>query len=130
MIMEMRVRLDTMEGQLCHCGKGKGKEVDEESPSVLSSPLILDCSDEEGHTSNNSYHTSPLAGSSIASQLSSSVVESDKENVPAFGIGYDLKKIILVLVDDAPPKNVVPLPIREPSLNISGLEQLIAVCGQ
>jgi len=130
MIMEMRVRLDTMEGQLCHCGKGKGKEVDEESPSVLSSPLILDCSDEEGHTSDNSYHTPPLAGSSIASQLSSSVVESDKENVPTFGIGYDPKKIILVLVDDAPPKNVVPLPIREPSLNISGLEQLIAVCGQ
>ena len=52
------------------------------------------------------------------------------ENVPSYGIGYDLKKIVLILVDDTSPENAVPLPIREPTLNISGLEQLIAVRGQ
>ena len=28
MLLEMRVCIEAMEGQLCHCGKGKGKEVD------------------------------------------------------------------------------------------------------
>jgi len=130
MILEMRTRITAMEGQLCHCGKGKGKVVGEEGPSVLSSPLVLDCSEEGDNTSNGSYHTPPLADSSIPSHPSPSIAESDKENAPAFSIGYDPRKITLVPIEGAPPENAIPLPICEPSLNISGLEQLIAVRGQ
>jgi len=130
MLLEMRVRIKAMEGQLCHCGKGKGKEVDVEGPSVLGSPLILDRPEDKGHHGDNSFSTPPSAGSSLSSQPSLTVVESDKKNIPSYGIGYNPKKIMLIPVDDTPPENAVPLPIREPTLNISGLEQLITVRGQ
>ena len=50
MLLEMRVRIEAMEGQLCHCGKGKGKEVEVEGPLVLGSPLILDRRKTKGTT--------------------------------------------------------------------------------
>ena len=130
MLLEMRVRIEAMEGQLCHCGMEKGKEVETGGPSVLGSPLVLDRPEDEGHLSDDSFNTPPSVGPSSSSQPSSTVVESDKENVPSFGIGFDPKKLVLIPVEDTPPENIVPLPIREPVLNISGLEQLVAVRGQ
>jgi len=119
--------VSVMEGQLCHCGKGKGKEVEEEVPSILGSPLVLDCPLEEGNTSDDSYHTPPFASSSGPSQLSP-LHKSDKENSPIFSIRHD-PRIALVLIGEAPPENTIPVPIRKPILNLSGLEHLIAVCG-
>ena len=128
LISDLMVHVSVMEGQLCHCGKGKGKEVKEEVSSILGSPLISDCSLEEDNTSNNSYHTPPFASSSAPSQ-SSPINESDKENSPIFSIGYD-PRITLVPIGEAPPENAVAVLVREPSLNTSGLECLIAVHGQ
>jgi len=116
-------------GTVVSLWQGKEMEVDEEGPSVLRSPLVLDHSEEGGNTSDDSYHTPPLAGSSIPSHPSSSLVKSDKDNVPVYGIGYD-PKITLVPIGEAPLENVIPIPIGELSLNISGLDRLIAVCGQ
>jgi len=130
MLLEMGVHIKAMEGQLCHCGKGKGKKVNVEVPSVLGSPLILDCPEDKGHHSDDSFRMPPSAGSSLSSQPFLTVVESDKENVPSYSIRYDPKKIVLISVDDTPPENAVPLPIHKPTLNISGLEQLIVVRGQ
>ena len=128
LIAELMARVDAMEGQLCRCGKGKGKEVVEEVPSILGSPLILDRPMEEVG-SDDSYHTPPLAGSSAPS-IPSSVVESDKENFPAFGIGFDPRKVVLVPINEAPPENTIPIPVREPSIDLLGLDRLIAVRGQ
>ena len=110
--------------------KGKGERGRRGGPSVLGSPLVLDRPEGEGPHSDDSFNTPPSVGPSSPSQPSSTVVESDKENVPSYGIGFDPKKIVLIPVDDTPPENVVPLPIRKPVLNLSGLEQLITVRGQ
>jgi len=55
MLLETRVCIEAMEGQLCHCGKGKGKGVQVGGPSVLGSPLILDRPEDEGHHSDASF---------------------------------------------------------------------------
>jgi len=128
LIEQLVARVEGMEGKLCHCGKGKGKEITEVVPSLLGSPLVLDHPLEEDNNSDNSYHTPPIASLSIPSQ-SSPADESDKENTSSFGTGYDLK-IVLVPIGEAPPENTVAIPICEPTLNISGLECLIAVRGQ
>jgi len=120
-------RVDGMEGRLCRCGKGKGKEVKKEV-SLLGSPLVLDCSLEEDVNSDDSYHTLPVV--SLSQPLSSSPYQdSDKENVSSFDIEFDTK-IALVPIGDAPPENAVAIPVHEPTLNISGLERLVAVRGQ
>jgi len=120
--------MSVMEGQLYRCGKGKGREVEEEVSPILGSPLVLDCSLEEGNTSDDSYHTPPFASLSVPPQ-SSPINKSDKENSPAFGIGYD-PRTVLVPIGDAPPENTIPIPICEPTLNLSGLERFIVVHGQ
>jgi len=79
LIEQLVARVEDMEGKLCHCGKGKGKEIAEVVPFLLGSPLVLDCFLEEDNNSNNSYHTPPIASSPIPSQ-SSPTNESDKEN--------------------------------------------------
>jgi len=128
LIEQLMARVKDMEGRLCCCGKEKGKEIMEVVPSLLGSPLVLDRPLEEDNNSDDSYHTPPIASSSIPSQ-SSLADESDKENVLSFGISYD-PKIILVPIGEAPPENTVAIPVRETTLNINGLECLIAVCGQ
>jgi len=124
---QLMARVDGMEERLCQCGKGKGKEA-EEMVSLLGSPLVLDCSKEEDINSDDSYHTPPAASSSQPSS-SSPVYDSDKENVSSFGPGWELK-VVLVPIGDAPPENAVAIPVREPTLNLSGLDCLIAVHGQ
>jgi len=127
LIEQLMARVDSMEGRLCRCGKGKGKEV-EKDVSLLGSPLVLDCSLEEDINSDDSYHTPPVVSSSQPSS-SSPYQDSDKENVSSFDIELDTK-IALVPIGDAPPENAVAIPVREPTLNISGLERLVAVHGQ
>jgi len=79
LIEQLVVHVEDMEGKLCHCGKGKGKEIAEVVPSLLGSPLVLDRPLEEDNNSDDSYHTPPIASSSIPSQ-SSPTNESNKEN--------------------------------------------------
>ena len=128
LIEQLMARVDDMEGKLCRCGKGKGKEV-AEAVSVLGSPLVLDRPLTEEVNSDDSYHTPPVVSSSPPSSSSPSH-ESDKENVSFSDIGFDPAKVILVPIEDAPPENAVALPVREPTLNLSGLDRLIAVRGQ
>ena len=127
LIKQLMARVDGMEGSLCRCGKGKEKEA-EEVVSLLGSPLVLDRSLDEGVNSDNSFHTPPVASSSQPSS-SSPVYDSNKENVSSFGIGWE-SKIALVPIGDAPPKNAVAIPVCELTLNLSGLDCLIAVRGQ
>ena len=89
LIEQLMARVDGMEGRLCRCGKGKGKEVEKEV-SLLGSPLVLDRSLEEDINSDDSYHTPPVVSSS--QPLSSSPYQdSDKENVSSFNIELDTK---------------------------------------
>ena len=41
MIEALMARVENMEGQLCHCGKGKGRNVEEGRVSLLDSPITL-----------------------------------------------------------------------------------------
>ena len=41
MIEALMARVKNMEGQLCHCGKGKGCDVEEGRVSLLDSPIAL-----------------------------------------------------------------------------------------
>ena len=127
LIEQLIARVDGMEERLCQCGKGKGKEI-EEVVSVLGSPLVLDRPSEEDVISDDSYHTPPVASSSQPSS-SSLVYDSDKENVSSFGPGWE-SKIVLVPIGDASPENAVAIPVRKPTLNLSGLDCLIVVHGQ
>jgi len=105
LIEQLMARVDGMEGRLCCCGKGKGKEV-EKDISLLGSPLVLDCSLEEDVNSDDSYHTPPVVSSS--QPLSSSPYQDfDKENVSSFDIELDTK-IALVPIGDAPPRTPSP----------------------
>jgi len=54
LIEQLMARVDGMEGRLCRCGKGKGKEVEKEV-SLLGSPLVLVRADEV--TTNQMYAT-------------------------------------------------------------------------
>jgi len=124
---QLMARVDGMEGRLCCCGKGKGKEV-EKDVSLLGSPLVLDRSLEEDINSDDSYHTPPVVSSSQPSS-SSPYQDSDKENVLSLDIELDTKTT-LVPIRDAPPENAVAVLVHEPTLNIGGLEHLVAVRGQ
>jgi len=129
LIEQLMARVDSMEGKLCRCGKGKGKGKEvEKDISLLGSPLFLDRSLEEVIHSDDSYHTPPVVSSSQPSS-SSSHQDSDKENMSSFDTEFDMKTA-LVPIGDAPPENTIALFIREPALNIDGLERLVAVRGQ
>jgi len=67
-----------MEGKLCCCGKGRKQEVLEEISSILDSPLVLGEDINNGVVSDDSYHTPPIASSSLPP---SSLAKSDKENL-------------------------------------------------
>jgi len=108
LIEQLMARVDSMEGRLCCCGKGKGKEV-EKDVSLLGSPLVLDHSLEEDINSDDSYHTPPVVSSSQPSS-SSPYQDSDKENVSSFDIKLDTKTA-LVPIGDAPPKNACVLSV-------------------
>jgi len=55
LIEQLMATVDGMEGRLCCCGKGKGKEA-EEVVLFLGSPLVLDHPSNDDVNSDNSYH--------------------------------------------------------------------------
>ena len=128
MIMELRVKVQSMESQLCHCGKGKGKEreVLGEVTSLLGSPLVLDRDVEERTASDSSYHTPPTASSYL--DPSSSSGQSDQENLVVL---YDSNlSSRLVEVDEDPAENDTCIPVPQPSIDVDGIQRLMAVRGQ
>jgi len=116
----LMARLEIMEGQLCHCGKGKAREPLVDVSSILGSPLILD---QEGSHSDDSYYTPPTVGLLGHPSSSSPIVNSNKENQLVI---YDSRQSLLVPIED----EVAPLPVREPSLDFDGISWLIMVRGQ
>ena len=72
MIEALMACIEDMEGKLCHCGKGKEHKVGGASSSVLGSPIVLDQDVDEGSSSDNSYHTPPVTGSTVPPLSSSS----------------------------------------------------------
>jgi len=125
MIQDLIARVNSMEGKLCYCGKGKAKEPLQEVSPMLGSPLELGPEVPKDSGSDTSYHTPPIASSSTPSS-SSPIVESDQENVMVL---YDSRQPLVEIVD-RPIKNIVPLPVREPCLDLAGISRLIAVRGQ
>ena len=51
MIEALMAWVENMEGQLCHCGKGKGRDVEEGRVSLLDSPIALGRDIDEGSSS-------------------------------------------------------------------------------
>lgn len=112
--------VNIMEDRLCCCGKGKECEVLGEVSPVLGSPLILSHDINSGTISDNSYHTPTVTSSSILS--SSSPVNSNKENMVVL---YDSWESHLVEINEDSVKNVSPVPVPAPSLDMAGISQLI-----
>jgi len=106
LIQDLYARIESMEGKLCHCGKGKAREPLQDVSPVLGSPLDLGHEIPEETDSDNSFFTPPIASSSVPSS-SSPIVVSDKENIMVL---YDSRKPLAEIVD-CPIENVVPLPV-------------------
>ena len=96
----------------------------EEIPSILYSPLVLGEDVNDGVINDNSYHTPLIASSSLPP---SSLAKSNKENLVVL---YDSWESHLVEIIDDPAENVVLVPVCKPSLDFSGISQLITVYGQ
>ena len=125
MIEALMARVETMEGQLCHCGKGKGRNVAEERVSLLGSPITLGQDVEEGSSSDDSYRTPPVAGSSVPPTSSSS--SSSEEQALVL---YDSRDSVLIEIHEEIVANHHPVPIPSPCLDTAGIARLIAVRGQ
>jgi len=125
LIQDLFARIESMEGKLCHCGKGKAREPLQDMSPVLGSPLDLGREIPEETDRDNSFFTPPIASSSVPLS-SSSIVVSNKENVMVL---YNSCKPLVEIVD-RPIENIVPLPVREPCLDFAGISWLIAVRGQ
>ena len=129
MIEALMARVENMEGQLCHCGKGKGCNVAEERVSLLGSPITLGRDIEEGSSSDDSYRTPPLAGSSIPPTSSSSGSSEEQALVLAPSV-YDSCDSALIEIHEEIVANHHPVPIPSPCLDMAGIARLIAVRGQ
>jgi len=125
MIQDLIARVDSMEGKLCCCGKGKAREPLQEVSPVLGSPLELGPEVPEDSGSDTSYHMPPITSSSAPSSASP-IVESNQENIMVL---YDSHQPLVEIVDRL-IENIVPLLVREPCLDLAGISRLIAVCGQ
>ena len=125
MIEALMARVKNMEGQLCHGGKGKGRNVAEERVSLLDSPITLGRDIEEGSSSDDSYRTPPLAGSSIPPNSSSSGSSEEQALVL-----YDSRDSVLIEIHEEIVANHRPVPIPSPCLDMAGIARLIAVRGQ
>jgi len=122
-------RVDAMEGNLCHCNQDSRGLTQEAPSSLVGSPLVLGHQVDEGNISDNSYHTPPLAGSSVPSIPSSIVEDSNPENSPNVGIGY-IPRVPLSNITDGLVENSEPIPVPTPVLDRAGIDRLITVCGQ
>ena len=125
MIEALMARVENMEGQLCHCGKGKGRNVEEGRVSLLDSPIALGRDIDEGSSSDDSYHTPPLAGSSIP-LVSSSSGSSEEQAL----VLYDSRDSALIKIHEEIVENHCLVPIPSPCLDTAGIARLIAVHGQ
>ena len=125
MIEVLMARVENMEGQLCHCGKGKGRDVEEGRVLLLDSPIALGRDINEGSSSDDSYRTPPLAGSSIP-LVSSSLNSSEEQAL----ILYDSRDSALIEIHKEIVENYRPVPIPSPCLDTAGIARLIAVRGQ
>jgi len=124
MIDQLMTHVENMEGKLCHCGKGRDHQVLGEV-SVLGSPLVLGWEVPKDTGSNNSYHTPPIASSSIGP--SSSLANANKENTL---IIYDSCALLLQKIKDEPIEEAQPLPVLALLLDFTSVSHLVAVCGQ
>ena len=120
----MSARLDKMEGQLCHCGKGKERAVLEDVSPVLGSPIVLGTDLDTGESSDESFKSSSAIDSSTMVPSSSS---STKENELVL---YDSASSRLVEIVEDPMENSDPIPVPAPRLDVEGIDRLFAVRGQ
>ena len=125
MIEALMARVENMEGQLCHCGKGKGCNVEEERASLLESPITLGRDIDEGSSSEDSYRTPPLTGSSIPPTSSSSGSSEEQALVL-----YDSRNSALIEIHEEIVANHCLVPIPSPCLDTAGIAHLIVVRGQ
>ena len=124
LIQDLFAHVEEMEGRLCHCRKGKAREPLQEVSPILGSPLNFGRDIPEESSSDDSYRTPPIAGSSSSPLAPSSNI--NKENSMVL---YN-SRISLVKITDSPVENVVPVPVQELSLDFAGISRLIAVRGQ
>ena len=122
-------RVDAMEGNLCHCNQESRGSTQEAPSSLVGSPLVLGCQVDEGNASDDSYHTPPLASSSVPSIPSSIMEDSDQENLSNVGIGY-IPRVPLSDITDGLLENSEPIPVPAPMLDRAGIDRLIVVRGQ
>ena len=122
-------RVNAMEGKLCHCNSESRGSTPEAPSSLLGSPLVLDRRSEEDNASNDSYHTPPLAGSSVLSIPSSIVEDSKQENLPNAGVGY-ISCVPLSDISNGLVENFEPIPVPAPVLDRAGIDRLVTVRGQ
>ena len=127
-IERLLAKVEVMEGKLCQCGQKTEETGQGDTSSLLGSPLDLNHPLMDDYDSANSYHTPPLAGSSIPSLPSSSVANSNKENVnPGLGCKFPLH-LIEILED--PLENVEAIPIPALVLDVDSICCLFTVRGQ
>ena len=125
MVKKLLAQVDVMKGQLCYCNEEARGATQENTFSLLGSPLVLGCLLEENYDSANSYHT-PLAGPSALSIPFSSITNSNKENLFNPGVGYVTSSPIV----EGPLENMDPIPIPTLVLDMDGINCLFMVCGQ
>jgi len=123
MIDQLMACVKNMEGKLCHCGKGRDHQVLGEV-SVLDSPLVLGLKVPKDTGSDDSYHTPPIASSSIGP--SSSLANANKENAL---IIYNSRASLLQKIEDKPIKNAQPLPVPAPVLDSTSVSRFLFGCG-
>jgi len=122
-------RVDAMEGNLCHCNQDSCGSTQEAPSSLVGSPLEFGHQVDEGNVSDDSYHTPPLAGSSVPSIPSLIVEDSEQKNSSNVGIGY-IPCVPLSDITDGLVENSGPIPVPAPVLDRAGINRLIAVRGQ
>ena len=114
--------LDVMEDQLCHCGKGKGREVLGEIPSVLDSLFEFNSFLPKAQFSVESFHST--SESAIKAPLSSFL---SKENNLVI---YNSNTSHLIEIVEEPIENVMPIPVPPPVLDTDSIAQLLLVRNQ
>ena len=125
MIEVLMARVENMEGKLCHCGKGKECDAEVRGLSLLDSPITLGQGIDEESSSEDSYRTPLMAGSST---------------LPVSSSPSSIGEHALVLYDSRDPRKEkmenklvtpqVPILVPSPRLDTAGITRLIAVRGQ
>ena len=116
MVMErMSAHLDKMEGQLCHCWKGKEREVLGEISPTLGSLIVLGTDLDMGNSSDKSFHSSSAINTSTMVPSSSLLTKENKL------ILYDSNSSCLVEIVEDPMENIDHIPVPVPHLDVEGI---------